>query len=64
MPYLQNIENIVPQLGKIAQTRAIFQTTTITYDSTATTYDSATQVYGGDDTVVDLGPQLEKPIDL
>lgn len=64
MPSLNDIENVVPQMGKIGKTSNVHSTANWQYNQAGYTYNQAGLEYGGLSYTSDEGPQLSQPIDL
>jgi hypothetical protein len=58
-----SIQDVKPQFVKIGNTRAVFQTSTITYNQ-AVQYSSGTVQYGGSDNKQDSSPINTLVIDI
>ena len=64
MPSLADIENIVPQMGKIGKTSNVHSTANWQYNQPGYTYNQVGLEYGGLSNTPDMGPQLSALIDL
>lgn len=53
------ILDIKPKMGKIVDSKAVYQTSTITYNEAGITYNEAGVLYGGGDSVSEAGPRIQ-----